>query len=261
MQSRYRAWVRRRLRNLYRQKYQPFLGKGFQCNVCGAQYSRFVPDLPAPENREAIEKNAVVAGYGEHIICPNCLSNARERLVLACLQELIKPASKNVLHLSPERNVYAYLKNLAVVNTADLNPGFYRDIDPAISRQDATRLGYADNTFDLLIANHVLEHIPDDRKAMREFFRVLKPGGRAVLQVPYSNKIPRTLETPGISDPARQSALYGQNDHVRIYLLDDYIQRLREAGFEAEILAEHKRKEFEKFATQPGEEFLLMRKP
>lgn len=261
LQSRYRSMVRWRLRRSYRRIYKPFAGGGYTCNVCGARYSRFVPDLPTSENKAALEKYQVVAGYGEHILCPNCLSTARERLVIACLDTFIRPQGKNILHLSPEPNVYDYLKKKGTVVTADLHPGFYRHIDPAVRQEDITALSFADGSFDLLVANHVLEHIPDDRRAMAECFRVLKPGGRAVLQVPYSVLLHDTLESPNIHDPDLQSVLYGQEDHVRIYALKDYMCRLEQAGFEVAMAKDPERTAMLAFATQPGEEFILVSKP
>lgn len=261
VQLRYRAILSGIKRISYRISYRSFRGTGFLCNICGSSYSRFVPGIPDAENEVAITKHQVIAGYGDHIFCPNCLSNARERLVIACLDDLFILEGKSVLHFSPEKYVYRYVKSKANVVTADLNPGFYSLIDPAVRKEDATQLQLPENTFDLIIANHVLEHIPDDLQAMQEFFRVLKPGGSAILQVPYSEILETTIETPGIHDPALQSLLYGQNDHVRIYALNDYLKRLRHAGFTAEPLPASTLEKYQKYATQPGEVFFNISKP
>jgi len=126
-----------------------------------------VPDIPTEENRLAIKNNTIIAGYGQHIICPYCMSTARERLVMAMLAEMdIK--GKKILHLSPEKNIYNCIKDSAVVTTADLLPGFYKTIDGLVQKQDATHFSFGDNSFDLVIGNHILEHIPDDHKAMKE---------------------------------------------------------------------------------------------
>ncbi len=95
---------------------------------------------------------------------------------------------------------------------------------------DITDIGIESMSFDLIICNHVLEHVVDDRKAMRELFRVLKPGGLAILQVPIAMLTEETVEAPSITDPAERERRFGQSDHVRIYGLD-YPNRLREAGF------------------------------
>lgn len=261
LQSFYRRCIRKVLTRRYRKEYAAYSGTGFECNICGARYSKFVPDHPLPEDRPVLEKCRVVAGYGENILCPSCLSTARERLVMACLQKYFSIQNKRILHFSPERHLFAYLHSVANVKTADIEPGFYRDIDPGIERQDATSLTYPDHSFDLLIANHVLEHISEDVKAMREFFRVLKPGGSAILQVPYTTNVDRSIEMPTATDDASRSAYFGQRDHVRIYALEDYIARLQSAGFDVQILPADELKHFERYATQPGEQFLLIRKP
>jgi ubiquinone/menaquinone biosynthesis C-methylase UbiE len=95
---------------------------------------------------------------------------------------------------------------------------------------DLTNIDRESNYFDLIICNHVLEHILDDRKAMRELFRVLKPGGKAILQVPLSMTLNETFEDFSITDPAERICIFGQRDHCRIYG-QDYGQRLEEAGF------------------------------
>ena len=130
-----------------------------------------------------------------------------------------------------------------------------------VQKQDATQFSFANNHFDLVIANHILEHIPDDRKAMKEIYRVMKPGAMAILQVPYSETMQSTIEDPSINDAAKQSALYGQKDHVRIYLLNDYVERLRKTGFIVEVLSNDQLEKYLKFAIQPGEKLLKIFKP
>lgn len=139
-------------------------------------------------------------------------------------------------------------------------PGFYQNIDPHIQFADATRLPFSENAFELVIGNHIMEHIPNDRLAMREIYRVLQPGGTAVLQVPFSETIPHTLEEPGIRDPKRQSALFGQKDHVRIYSLNDYLQRLQEAGFRVQYLPYDSMAEYYQYAIQSQEGFIMITK-
>lgn len=233
LQSFYRSAISTIQNTLYRSRYAKYKGRGFTCNACGSSYEKFVDDHPQEQNRYAITKYHVIAGYGENIICPNCMSTARERLVLAILRE-IDLENKKVLHFSPEKPIHAFLKKHALVTTADLLPGFYRPIDGNIRKADATRLDFDDDHFDVVIANHIMEHIPDDKAAIREIYRVLKPGGRAVLQ----------------------EKLYGQKDHVRIYALPDYVDRLGCAGFEVMKIAYSQLRHFYKYAIQDNECFL-----
>ena len=235
------------------------LGQGFTCNICSASYKSFAPRNPSKEDRGAIEKNKVIAGYGENIYCPNCMSTARERLVIAMLHTM-KPEGKKILHLSPEEKIFQYLKGKANVVTADLFPGFYKNIDPGIIKADVTRLPFAPASFDIVIGNHMLEHIPDDRQAMSEIYRVLENGGIAILQVPFSAINSTTTEEPLINDPAKQSELFGQKDHIRIYNLQDYINRLRSVGFRVAYSSYEALDDLHKFAIQPQEGFLHITK-
>ena len=187
--------------------FKKYKGTGFNCNVCGNAYTHFKGNFPAPENAKAIADNDVIAGFGKNILCPFCLSNARERLIIEMLKTLHLKDEK-ILHLSPEKNVFNFISKYANVTTADLHPGFYKTIDKNIIEQNATKFSFADNSFDLVIGNHILEHIPDDVKAVQEIFRVMKNGGQAILQVPYSETITHTLENKFIVDPKMQSELF-----------------------------------------------------
>ena len=248
-------------RNKNRKLFKKFAGQGFMCNNCGHSYSRFVPAPPLDENKESIRKKNIIIGYGENIYCPYCMCGARERLVLAMLQHEIDVKGKKILHLSPEKSIYQYIAPLAYVITGDIEPGFYKRTAPDIITLDATDFTFENNSFDIVIGNHMLEHIPDDAKAMKEFYRIVKPGGIAILQVPYSDTIPATLEEPFINDRKRQSELFGQNDHVRLYQLADYMERLRRTGFNVKYISpEELRLKFPSFIFQPGEGFILIEK-
>jgi SAM-dependent methyltransferase len=131
--------------------------------------------------------------------------------------------------VAPERLLAARLR---------AQPGVrYVSIDLASSlamvRMDVTRLAFRDSIFDAILCLHVLEHIPDDRSAMREFLRVLRPGGWAILQSPIDAARPHTFEDWGVTSPAERERVFGQRDHVRIYGRD-YVGRLGETGFRVE---------------------------
>ncbi len=260
LQGFYRSLVRQFIQARYRAQYKKYKGEGYTCNYCHASYSVFAPWYPAAVDRAAIENNHVIAGYGKNCICPNCLSTARERLVKAVLETRFVIDNKKILHLSPEKPVYRFIKNRAEVIAADYMPGFYKSTAKSVQFADATRLGFDDSIFDMVIANHIMEHIPDDRRALAEIERVLRPGGIAILQVPFSIEIPATLEDIHIHDPQKQSALFGQKDHVRIYRLDDYLQRVAAAGFLVEYLPYESLGVFYNYAIQPGEGFIAIKK-
>jgi predicted SAM-dependent methyltransferase len=224
------------------------------------QYSRFADDLPSPENEPVLIKYKVIAGYGTNILCPFCLSTARERLVIAMLSTT-NVQNKKVLHLSPERNVFRFLSKQSEVTTSDITPAFYKNIDKNILSQDATKLSFRDNSFDMVIANHVLEHIPHDKQAIDEFFRVLKPNGLAILQVPYSETLADTIEEIDITDPHLRSLKFGQRDHVRIYSLKNYVQRLGDAGFNVNVISYDEMQHLYIYGIQKNESFFEITKP
>jgi SAM-dependent methyltransferase len=242
----------------YKLTYLRFKGSGYTCNFCSAEYKKFVPEYPTPDIANALKENNVIAGYGDNVYCPNCLSKNRERLIKAVIEKYFPlSAATRTLHFSPEKSLFRWLQKKAPITTADTAPRFYTSVDAAIQYADATGLDYKENAFDLVIANHILEHIPDDQKAMREIHRVLTPNGLAILQVPYSQTLTTTIEEPDLDDPKRQAALFGQKDHVRIYAFDDYVHRLRHAGFNVRILPPESLTAFRHYAIQPDESVFL----
>jgi SAM-dependent methyltransferase len=134
-----------------------------------------------------------------------------------------------ILHVAPEPPVARLLKSLPSVDYrgGDLE----REFGP--ERIDVTAIDYPDGTFDAVICNHVLEHVPDDRRAMSEIRRVLKPGGWAVLLIPLIRR-DATVEDVTVADPAERERLFGQHDHVRKYGWD-FVARLRSAGLTPEV--------------------------
>lgn len=127
--------------------------------------------------------------------------------------------------MAPEQ---CFLKRFKKLNhdytTADLNSPI------ADVKADITKLPFEDNSFDIIFCNHVLEHIPDDTKAMQELFRVLKNGGMGIFQIPQDLKRETTFEDNSITDPKERARIFGQYDHVRIYGRD-YFDKLKSIGF------------------------------
>ena len=131
---------------------------------------------------------------------------------------------KRMLHFAPERQIMRRLAAFRYIEycSADLRSPIARH------HMDITELAFPSRYFDAIYCSHVLEHVPNDRKAMAELYRVLKPGGWAILQVPIQGET--TLEDPNVTTPEERTRLYGQEDHVRQYGRD-YRNRLDAAGF------------------------------
>ncbi len=181
---------------------------------------------------------------GEHWperTCPVCHANTRSRLLWWYLDSVLRIRERSVrlLHLAPEPCMSQRLRTLPSVSyhAADRDPSRYA-FAGALCKLDATALPYADASFDLILANHVLEHIDDDARALAELWRVLRPGGCAVLQVPIAQRLPKTLEDANVRTPEERERVYGQWDHVRLYGLD-YAARLERAGFAVQQRTDH----------------------
>ena len=200
----YRAWYRIKLR-----------GRGVVCVCCGSEWKAFGP-LGSDPNR----------------VCPGCLSLERHRLLWLYLErersELLT-TEKRVLHIAPEQSLQKRLRSLPQLDylSGDL------DSHLADLQLDVTDLEFPDASFDVVICNHVLEHVPDDRRAMSELHRVLRPNGWAVLMVPDVEE-ETTFEDPTAVTPEQRLALFGQEDHVRRYGRD-YVQRLESVGFRVSV--------------------------
>jgi SAM-dependent methyltransferase len=213
-----------------------FFGTAHRCDVCGARVRRL---LPQGYGYPVLEELRVVGGmYKPADRCPVCHSGDRDRLVKLWLERHLPPAGTpvRVLHLAPEKGLSRWLRARPGVRymAGDIAPQRYPHV-PGIARMDLLAgLPAAAGSVDLLICNHVLEHIPDDAAAMREIARVLAPEGRAILQVPLALGLDRTREGDGTESEAEKIRLYGQRDHVRIYAAADYPQRLAAAGLAVE---------------------------
>lgn len=204
-----------------------YMGHKYECPFCKGHFSTF---LPAGLNIPVLkEKQVIGGGYRLNSTCPRCYSGDRERLIYLYLKkekQYVFSASIKLLHVAPEQNLAVKLKSNPNINyiSADLNSPM------ADIQMDITDIKQSDDTYDVIICNHVLEHINDDSRAMTELFRVLKKGGFAILQVPISYSIEKTLEDSSIKRPEDRELVYGQRDHVRIYG-SDYKLRLEKAGF------------------------------
>jgi len=195
-------------------------------------------------------------GYGtqrNNVLSPSTLSLERHRLLWLYLQNETDffSAEKKVLHFAPEQAFYKRFRNLKNLDytTTDL-------ISPlADVKADICKLPFENNSYDIILCNHVLEHIPDDTKAMQELYRVLKPNGMAILQIPQDLNRSVSFEDDTITDKKERAKIFGQYDHVRIYGLD-YFQKLRTIGFEVnevDYTAKLTEKDIIKYCLSKGE--------
>lgn len=165
--------------------------------------------------------------------CPDCGSLERHRLIWLYIKnhtDFLKHPTNKMLHIAPERVFHTLFQNHLQKNylSADLN-------NPrAMEKMDITEIHYDDNSFDYIYCSHVLEHIIDDKLAMRELYRVLKPKGWAILLVPIQTQ-GTTEEDFSIVDPQERLKVYGHPEHVRNYGID-YPDRLQEAGFDVQTI-------------------------
>lgn len=207
----YRASVRAAARRILPLAYR---GSAVSCPCCERDYKRFI------------------RRYRWDALCPGCLSLSRHRLLWLYLRDrtdlLSRPQS--VLHFAPEEALEQRLRRSARRYVgADLHPQ-----SPAVVEADITAMPFGDEEFDVVLCNHVLEHIVDDRGAMSELHRVLRPTGRLYMVQPLRLSKTETLEDPSVTSPSERRRLFGQRDHVRVYGRD-FITRLEEAGFRVRL--------------------------
>ena len=166
----------------------------------------------------------------QNVLSPSTLSLERHRLLWLYLTNETNffTSKKKVLHMAPEQ---CFLSRFKKLNHEYITA----DIDSPIAdvKADIVNLPFTDNSFDVVLCNHVLEHIQDDTKAMKELFRVMKKGGMGIFQVPQDLNRDVTFEDNSITDPKERAKIFGQYDHVRVYGRD-YFDKLRSVGFKVE---------------------------
>ncbi len=195
-------------------------------------------------------------GYGNqrnNVLSPSTLSLERHRLLWLYLKNETDFFSKDlkVLHFAPEQAFYSRFKKQKNLDytTTDLESPL------ADVKADICNLPFENDAYDVILCNHVLEHIPDDTNAMQELYRVLKPGGMAILQIPQDLSREKTFEDNSITDKKERAKIFGQYDHVRVYGRD-YFDKLRTIGFkvdEVDYTAKLSKEEVEKYCLAKGE--------
>jgi SAM-dependent methyltransferase len=196
----------------------------------------------------------------ENVLSPSTLSLERHRLLWLYLKNETDFFNKPIklLHFAPEQAFYQRFKKLDHITytTTDLNSPL------ADVKADICHLPFDEDTFDVILCNHVLEHIPDDTKAMQELYRVMKPGGWGIFQIPQDLKREQTFEDNTITDRKERARIFGQYDHVRIYGRD-YFDKLRSVGFKVEEVDYTNtlpKEDVEKYRLAKGEIIPLVKK-
>lgn len=199
-----------------------YVGRGKECPVCGCRRRKFLP-------------------YGyvtsrENALCPRCLALERHRLIWLWIERETDLLShpKKMLHIAPEvalmrKFKHTYAANRDLYTTADLESPL------ATLHFDVQQIPLPDSSFDVIICNHLLEHVESDHQALCELYRIMRHGGWGIILSPIDDSRETTFEDDSITDEAERTRIFGQYDHRRIYGRD-YADRLRQAGFEVEVI-------------------------
>jgi SAM-dependent methyltransferase len=254
-------WLAQKLRGAW-QKYLAvkYIGNKYYCPYCDNTFRKM---LPGGHSYPVLtEKQIIGGGYRKNLVCPRCFSIDRDRLIYLFFKEktVIFSSPMTLLHIAPEgclRSLLMRLPNINYKAGVKYYEGYYYDRKVRI--MDLTSLPFDNELFDVVICNHVLEHVQDDKKALDEIYRVLKPGGWAILQVPISKILSSTYEDPEVKSPQERIDAYGQFDHVRIYG-QDYTSRLEKHGFTVKSFSpyiESKIQNIDIYALNPEEDLFV----
>lgn len=215
-------------------------GKDVYCIYCNRTFSKFSSE--GVKSPAFIKYKVAGGGYKKNAQCPNCLSVDRSRL-LYLFFKLRTNVYKNktaILHISPNKEIAGVLTGDTITQTVgSIEPEMYQEFNAIY--QDVQKMDFPDKSFDVVICCHVIEHVDNDRQAMAEIFRVLKPGGFAVLQVPLAINLETTIEDKTLATDKERKLKFGQTDHVRLYGLD-YLEKLKSVGFRVALDNPYKNK-------------------
>lgn len=212
----------------------------FDCPVCGAVRIKMHP-LPIHylaqwQKYQTVHNPFFIETMNiEHSICSRCFAFDRNRLYALYLKNYFAQHTGNInlLDIAPDEPLKIFIKEYSQV--------VYRSMDLMMNnvddKLDITNMHlYKNEQFDFFICSHVLEHIPDDIKAIKELYRILKKGGKGIAMVPLNLQLEQTTEDPGCTDEAKRWKYFFQDDHVRMYAKNDFVNRLASVGFTVEQL-------------------------
>jgi len=192
--------------------YQFYRGRNYQCVVCQKKLDKFIQLADGDK------------------LCPRCGSLSRARRLWTIVKQKITKPGVTILDFSPSRSLYRALKKNTAISyvSTDISGDFMSDF-----QYDITAIDAAAECYDLILCYHILEHVEDDRSAMRELYRVLKKGGTCLVQTPF--KEGNTYEDSSVKTEAGRLQHFGQKDHVRIYSVAGLENRLAECGFHVAV--------------------------
>jgi len=223
-----------------------YVGNKYSCNCCGKSFRKF----RSKGTKLVTRQNAM---------CPYCISLERTRTLLFYIEKetnLLNDKLK-LLHFAPEWcliPIFKQAKNLEYYS-ADINPNY------ADFQVDITNIPFADATFDYVICSHVLGHVPDEKKAVKEIFRVLKPNGVALVLTIINSNNPHTFETSEANTPEKRLQYYSEQDLLRLHGTD-FEQRLKSGGFHVETIDYRKKmgeEIWKKYALGDGKRELIFK--
>jgi SAM-dependent methyltransferase len=213
-----------------------YAGNKYECNICQKKLRKFI------------------TFSNEDSLCPNCGSLKRNRRLWSLLETELLVPNMSILDFSPSRCLYRKLKKMKTINykSTDLSGDFIAD-----HHFDITNLEITDNSLDLVICYHILEHVNDDIQAIKELFRVMKPGGKALIQTPFKDG--NIYEDYSIVSDEERLKHFGQEDHVRIYSVSGLGKRLGNCGFLVKIIEDSSTEN--KYDFDEKEIIILITKP
>ena len=229
-----------------------YVGSGRECPLCGCRRRKFLPYGYVTQREDAL--------------CPNCLALERHRLLWLWLvreSDLGRGAMAlpKLLHVAPE---VALMRKFKKMYAREAERYVTADLESPLAdlHFDIQQIPLEDNSFDVVICNHILEHVESDHRALSEIRRILRPGGWAVVMSPVDLGREKTFEDDSITDPAERTRLFGQYDHRRVYGRD-YVERLAEVGFEVydENYRERLPEKEQQLYALPDEHIYIVRKP
>lgn len=246
-----------------------YTGRNFHCPVCGAGLKRFLPIW------KSFYRSLDEAGFIYNIddyetfnrlqyACPSCDASDRERLYAIYIRKWLAGLDRSkrltFIDFAPAMSISSWLRGLPFLDykSADL---FRHNVDLKLDITDMPQL--VDDSVDAFLCSHVLEHVPNDRAAMSELHRVLKPGGFGIVMVPLIKGLTQTQEDPSLDTELLRTRHYGLSDHLRMYGTEDFVLRLGQAGFRVDVLGMDwfGETEFSKAGIAPDSRLYVVKKP